>query len=140
MDYNKDDKGVVCAVYRATQKRTLYLIFALFISTLGLFLNIKFSMQDDAFSYVLVAFFILAISPVLIAIDPKIFILKLGGFLISLGAILVLLHNLNKLRQSAENSVFELYFYLIFCAGFLVVFTLLSWFVYNARSSENSKI
>lgn len=137
MDYNKENKGVVCAIYNATLKRTPYLIFTLFVSTLGLFLNIKFSMPDETFSYVLVAFFILAISPILIAIDPKNFILKLGGFLALLGANLVLLHNLNKLRQSTENSIFELYFYIAFLMGFFLVFTLLSWFVYNARSNEN---
>ncbi len=54
--------------------------------------------------------------------------------------ILITLRNINKLKNITENSIFNTYFIIISACGFVILFTLLSWFVYNARSSEVNQI
>lgn len=140
MDYNRENRGFVCFMQRNFQKRTVYIAFTFFISILAFILNMKFHSEATEFDFVMIAFAVLAISPLIIAINPKIFILKLAGFLASLGSVLVLLHNLNKLEELTQNEIFSIYFVLVGICGFAILVSLLSWFVYNARSSEVNEI
>ena len=73
--------------------------------------------------------------PLLILVNPKIFIIKLIGYLIALAGVMIALHNANLL-----GADFNLYFYASLIFGVFMMLMLLSWFVYNARSSEINEI
>lgn len=136
MDYNKDDKGFVCFMYRLIQKRILYIVFGFVMATLGGILNFEFFKEDEGFSYIVTAFVIIFSISMVVAINPRAFALKLIGFFTYLACIMIILHNLSKF----SDEIFSLYFTIMSVVGFLVVATLLSWFVYNARSSEISNL
>ncbi|AQW86713.1 putative membrane protein [Campylobacter pinnipediorum subsp. caledonicus] len=140
MDYNKEDKGVVCFMNKTCNKRTVYFAFAFIIALLWGFLALSYNFEQSEFSYLMIGFGVITISALFISINPHIFLLKLVGFLASLAGILIALHNINELKSITENSIFSTYFIIISACGFVILFTLLSWFVYNARSSEVNQI
>lgn len=134
MDYNKANKGVVCAVYNIMQKRLFYVILAGFAALLAC--AVKFSDFDEsqlgAHTSAFYALCVLVGGLLLAFCAPRVFIVKLLGFLVSLGGIFVSLHNLNLLSSPL--------FYVVAALGAFLLFMLLSWFVYNARSSEVNEI
>ncbi|CAD7288928.1 hypothetical protein LMG7974_01239 [Campylobacter majalis] len=140
MDYNKEDKGFVCFMYRLSNNRIVYVAFAFAVAVLALVLNTFFYCDSNSFILVMASFFMITLAPIFITVNPKKFILKLLGLLSALACFLVLLHNLNKLNSVTQSNIFGIYFYICLVLAGLCLLMLLSWFVYNARSSEVNKI
>ncbi|MGG7048953.1 MULTISPECIES: hypothetical protein [unclassified Campylobacter] len=130
MDYNKSNRGVVCFFYNLMQKPIFFIALALFAALFAAFLKftsfdeVQLGMQNVAFYALCVLFAGL----LFISLNPKSFIIKLAGFLISLLATFVALHNTSELDSPL--------FYVLLAFGALLLYLVLSWFVYNARSSE----
>ena len=134
MDYNKHNKGFVCFMYGFGRSRAVYAVLMIFVAFLLGFLTLGSSAQADV-SNLQIALGIILCGLLLILVNPKIFIIKLAGYLISLVGVMIALHNANLL-----GADFNLYFYASLVFGAFMMLMLLSWFVYNARSSEINEI
>ena len=134
MDYNKHNKGFVCFMYGFGRSRAVYaVLMGLVIFLLG-FLTFVSSAQADILN-LQIALGVMLCGLLLILVNPKIFIIKLIGYLIALAGVMIALHNANLL-----GADFNLYFYASLVFGAFMMLMLLSWFVYNARSSEINEI
>ena len=134
MDYNKHNKGFVCFMYGFGRSRAVYAVLMIFVAFLLGFLTLGSSAQADI-SNLQIALGVMLCGLLLIFVNPKIFIIKLAGYLISLVGVMIALHNANLL-----GADFNLYFYASLVFGAFMMLMLLSWFVYNARSSEINEI
>ena len=134
MDYNKHNKGFVCFMYGFGRSRAVYAVLMIFVAFLLGFLTLGSSAQADI-SNLQIALGVMLCGLLLIFVNPKIFIIKLAGYLISLVGVMIALHNANLL-----GADFNLYFYASLIFGAFMMLMLLSWFVYNARSSEINEI
>ena len=134
MDYNKHNKGFVCFMYGFGRNRAVYAVLMVLVIFLLGFLTFGSSAQADV-SNLQIALGIILCGLLLILVNPKIFIIKLIGYLIALAGVMIALHNANLL-----GADFNLYFYASLIFGAFMMLMLLSWFVYNARSSEINEI
>ena len=134
MDYNKHNKGFVCFMYSFGRNRAVYAVLMVLVIFLLGFLTFGSSAQADV-SNLQIALGIILCGLLLIIVNPKIFIIKLIGYLIALAGVMIALHNANLL-----GADFNLYFYASLIFGAFMMLMLLSWFVYNARSSEINEI
>ncbi|WP_107785505.1 hypothetical protein [Campylobacter concisus] len=134
MDYNKHNKGFVCFMYSFGRSRAVYAVLMFLVIFLLGFLTFVSSAQTDILN-LQIALGVMLCGLLLILVNPKIFIIKLIGYLISLAGVMIALHNANLL-----GADFNLYFYASLVFGAFMMLLLLSWFVYNARSSEINEI
>jgi hypothetical protein len=134
MDYNRHNKGFVCFMYGFGRSRAVYAVLMVLVAFLLGFLTLGSSAQADV-SNLQIALGVMLCGLLLIFVNPKIFIIKLAGYLISLVGVMIALHNANLL-----GADFNLYFYASLVFGAFMMLMLLSWFVYNARSSEINEI
>ena len=134
MDYNKHNKGFVCLMYSFGRSRAVYAVLMGLVMFLLGFLTFGSSAQTDILN-LQIALSVMLCGLLLILVNPKIFIIKLIGYLISLAGVMIALHNANLL-----GADFNLYFYASLVFGAFMMLMLLSWFVYNARSSEINEI
>lgn len=134
MDYNRQNKGFVCFMYGFGRSRAVYAVLMVLVAFLLGFLTLGSSAQADI-SNLQIALGVMLCGLLLITVNPKIFIIKLAGYLISLAGVMIALHNANLL-----GADFNLYFYASLIFGAFMMLMLLSWFVYNARSSEINEI
>lgn len=134
MDYNKHNKGFVCFMYGFGRSRAVYAVLMVLVIFLLGFLTFGSSAQADILN-LQIALGIILCGLLLILVNPKIFIIKLIGYLIALAGVMIALHNANLL-----GADFNLYFYASLIFGAFMMLMLLSWFVYNARSSEINEI
>ncbi len=134
MDYNKHNKGFVCFMYGFGRSRAVYAALMVLVIFLLGFLTFGSSTQTDILN-LQIALGVMLCGLLLILVNPKIFIIKLIGYLISLAGVMIALHNANLL-----GADFNLYFYASLIFGAFMMLMLLSWFVYNARSSEINEI
>nr|WP_314538942.1 hypothetical protein [uncultured Campylobacter sp.] len=134
MDYNKHNKGFVCFMYGFGRSRAVYAVLMVLVIFLLGFLTFGSSAQADILN-LQIALSVMLCGLLLILVNPKIFIIKLIGYLISLAGVMIALHNANLL-----GADFNLYFYASLIFGAFMMLMLLSWFVYNARSSEINEI
>nr|WP_315519373.1 hypothetical protein [uncultured Campylobacter sp.] len=134
MDYNRQNKGFVCFMYGFGRSRAIYVVLMVLVAFLLGFLTLGSSAQADVLN-LQIALGIMLCGLLLIFVNPKIFIIKLAGYLISLVGVMIALHNANLL-----GADFNLYFYASLIFGAFMMLMLLSWFVYNARSSEINEI
>ena len=134
MDYNRQNKGFVCFMYSFGRSRVVYAVLMILMALLAGFLTLTSSAQADV-SNLQIALGIILCGLLLILVNPKIFITKLIGYLIALAGVMIALHNANLL-----GADFNLYFYASLIFGAFMMLMLLSWFVYNARSSEINEI
>ncbi|MGF7442539.1 hypothetical protein [Campylobacter concisus] len=134
MDYNKHNKGFVCFMYGFGRSRVVYAVLMVLVIFLLGFLTFGSSTQTDILN-LQIALGVMLCGLLLILVNPKIFIIKLIGYLISLAGVTIALHNANLLGED-----FNLYFYASLVFGAFMMLMLLSWFVYNARSSEINEI
>lgn len=133
MDYNRQNKGFVCFMYGFGRSRAVYAVLMVLVAFLLGFLTLNFGEADV--SNLQIALGVMLCGLLLITVNPKIFIIKLAGYLISLVGVMIALHNANLL-----GADFNLYFYASLVFGAFMMLMLLSWFVYNARSSEINEI
>ena len=133
MDYNKQNKGFVCFMYGFGRSRAVYAVLIVLVAFLLGFLTLNSGEADV--SNLQIALGVMLCGLLLITVNPKIFIIKLAGYLISLVGVMIALHNANLL-----GADFNLYFYASLVFGAFMMLMLLSWFVYNARSSEINEI
>ena len=133
MDYNRQNKGFVCFMYGFGRSRAVYAVLMVLVAFLLGFLTLNFGEADV--SNLQIALGIILCGLLLIFVNPKIFIIKLIGYLIALAGVMIALHNANLL-----GADFNLYFYASLIFGAFMMLMLLSWFVYNARSSEINEI
>ena len=133
MDYNKHNKGFVCFMYGFGRSRAVYAVLMVLVAFLLGFLTLNSGEADV--SNLQIALGVMLCGLLLITVNPKIFIIKLAGYLISLVGVMIALHNANLL-----GADFNLYFYASLVFGAFMMLMLLSWFVYNARSSEINEI
>ena len=134
MDYNRQNKGFVCFMYGFGRSRAVYAVLMVLVIFLLGFLTFGSSTQTDILN-LQIALGVMLCGLLLILVNPKIFIIKLIGYLISLAGVMIALHNANLL-----GADFNLYFYASLIFGAFMMLMLLSWFVYNARSSEINEI
>ena len=134
MDYNKHNKGFVCFMYGFGRSRAVYAVLMVLVAFLLGFLTLGSNAQAGV-SNLQMALGVMLCGLLLIFVNPKIFIIKLAGYLISLVGVMIALHNANLL-----GADFNLYFYASLIFGAFMMLMLLSWFVYNARSSEINEI
>ena len=134
MDYNKHNKGFVCFMYGFGRSRAVYAVLMVLVIFLLGFFTFGSSAQADILN-LQIALSVMLCGLLLILVNPKIFIIKLIGYLISLAGVMIALHNANLL-----GADFNLYFYASLVFGAFMMLMLLSWFVYNARSSEINEI
>ena len=134
MDYNKHNKGFVCFMYGFGRSRIVYAVLMVLVIFLLGFLTFGSSAQADILN-LQIALGVMLCGLLLILVNPKIFIIKLIGYLIALAGVMIALHNANLL-----GADFNLYFYASLIFGAFMMLMLLSWFVYNARSSEINEI
>ena len=134
MDYNKHNKGFVCFMYGFGRSRAVYAVLMVLVAFLLGFLTLDSSAQADVLN-LQIALGVMLCGLLLIFVNPKIFIIKLAGYLISLVGVMIALHNASLLGVD-----FDLYFYASLVFGAFMMLMLLSWFVYNARSSEINEI
>ena len=134
MNYNKHNKGFVCFMYSFGRSRAVYAVLMVLVIFLLGFLTFGSSAQADILN-LQIALSVMLCGLLLILVNPKIFIIKLIGYLISLAGVMIALHNANLL-----GADFNLYFYASLVFGAFMMLMLLSWFVYNARSSEINEI
>ena len=140
MDYNRQNKGFVCFMYGFGRSRAVYAVLMILMALLAGFLTLSSNAQADV-SNLQIALGIILCGLLLILVNPKIFIIKLCGYLLSLIGVMIGLHNINLLSHTEQNSaVFSAYFYIVLLCGLYLMVMLLSWFVYNARSSEINEI
>lgn len=133
MDYNRQNKGFVCFMYGFGRSRAVYAVLMVLVAFLLGFLTLN-SGEADVLN-LKIALGVMLCGLLLIFVNPKIFIIKLAGYLISLVGVMIALHNANLL-----GADFNLYFYASLVFGAFMMLMLLSWFVYNARSSEINEI
>ena len=133
MDYNRQNKGFVCFMYGFGRSRAVYAVLMVLVAFLLGFLTLN-SGEADVLN-LKIALGVMLCGLLLIFVNPKIFIIKLAGYLISLVGVMIALHNANLLGVD-----FNLYFYSSLIFGAFMMLMLLSWFVYNARSSEINEI
>ena len=133
MDYNRQNKGFVCFMYGFGRSRAVYAVLMVLVAFLLGFLTLN-SGETDVLN-LQIALGVMLCGLLLIFVNPKIFIIKLAGYLISLVGVMIALHNANLL-----GADFNLYFYASLIFGAFMMLMLLSWFVYNARSSEINEI
>ena len=133
MDYNKHNKGFVCFMYGFGRSRAVYAVLMVLVAFLLGFLTLNSGEADV--TNLQIALGVMLCGLLLIFVNPKIFIIKLAGYLISLVGVMIALHNANVL-----GADFNLYFYASLVFGAFMMLMLLSWFVYNARSSEINEI
>lgn len=133
MDYNKHNKGFVCFMYGFGRSRAVYAVLMVLVAFLLGFLTLNSGEADV--TNLQIALGVMLCGLLLIFVNPKIFIIKLAGYLISLVGVMIALHNANLL-----GADFNLYFYASLVFGAFMMLMLLSWFVYNARSSEINEI
>ncbi|EHL88542.1 hypothetical protein HMPREF1019_01758 [Campylobacter sp. 10_1_50] len=133
MDYNRQNKGFVCFMYGFGRSRAVYAVLMVLVAFLLGFLTLN-SGEADVLN-LQIALGVMLCGLLLIFVNPKIFIIKLAGYLISLVGVMIALHNANLL-----GAEFNLYFYASLVFGAFMMLMLLSWFVYNARSSEINEI
>ena len=133
MDYNKHNKGFVCFMYGFGRSRAVYAVLMVLVAFLLGFLTLNSGEADV--TNLQIALGVMLCGLLLIFVNPKIFIIKLAGYLISLVGVMIALHNANLL-----GADFNLYFYSSLVFGAFMMLMLLSWFVYNARSSEINEI
>ena len=133
MDYNRQNKGFVCFMYGFGRSRAVYAVLMVLVAFLLGFLTLN-SGEADVLN-LQIALGIILCGLLLILVNPKIFIIKLIGYLIALAGVMIALHNANLL-----GADFNLYFYASLIFGAFMMLMLLSWFVYNARSSEINEI
>ena len=133
MDYNKHNKGFVCFMYGFGRSRAVYAVLMVLVAFLLGFLTLNSGEADV--SNLQIALGVMLCGLLLITVNPKIFIIKLIGYLIALAGVMIALHNANLL-----GADFNLYFYASLVFGAFMMLMLLSWFVYNARSSEINEI
>ena len=122
MDYNRQNKGFVCFMYGFGRSRAVYAVLMILMALLAGFLTLSSSAQAD-------------VSNLQIALGIILCGLLLIGYLIALAGVMIALHNANLL-----GADFNLYFYASLIFGVFMMLMLLSWFVYNARSSEINEI
>ncbi|QPI02364.1 50S ribosomal protein L20 [Campylobacter concisus] len=134
MDYNKHNKGFVCFMYSFGRSRAVYAVLMFLVIFLLGFLTFGSSAQTNILN-LQIALGVMLCGLLLILVNPKIFIIKLIGYLIALAGVMIALHNANLL-----GADFNLYFYASLIFGAFMMLMLLSWFVYNARSSEINEI
>lgn len=134
MDYNRQNKGFVCFMYGFGRSRAVYAFLMVLVAFLLGFLTLGSSAQADI-SNLQIALGVMLCGLLLIIVNPKIFTIKLIGYLIALAGVMIALHNANLL-----GADFNLYFYASLIFGAFMMLMLLSWFVYNARSSEINEI
>ena len=134
MDYNKHNKGFVCFMYGFGRNRAVYAVLMVLVIFLLGFLTFGSSAQANILN-LQIAIGVMLCGLLLILVNPKIFIIKLIGYLIALAGVMIALHNANLL-----GADFNLYFYASLIFGAFMMLMLLSWFVYNARSSEINEI
>ena len=134
MDYNRQNKGFVCFMYGFGRSRAVYAVLMVLVAFLLGFLILGWDAQADV-SNLQIALGVMLCGLLLIFVNPKVFIIKLAGYLISLVGVMIALHNANLL-----GADFNLYFYASLIFGAFMMLMLLSWFVYNARSSEINEI
>ena len=134
MDYNKHNKGFVCFMYGFGRSRAVYAVLMVLVAFLLGFSTLGSNAQADVLN-LQIALGVMLCGLLLIFVNPKIFIIKLAGYLISLVGVMIALHNANLL-----GADFNLYFYASLVFGAFMMLMLLSWFVYNARSSEINEI
>ncbi|BCX78565.1 hypothetical protein [Campylobacter sp. 19-13652] len=167
MNYNEQNRGFVCFVYCLIQTRALWVLIMLImlnfaLATLGVFgvsahevaeslgfMNpylpylpgalpidtddgLGFSLQAAKAGVIVAAFLVAAFGALVITLSPKIFIIKLAGFFTILGALFVATE-----RLGAQKCALA---YASASAMFMVFVLLISWFVYNARSSEINEL
>ena len=133
MDYNRQNKGFVCFMYGFGRSRVIYAVLMVLVAFLLGFLTLNSGEADV--SNLQIALVVMLCGLLLIFVNPKIFIIKLIGYLIALAGVMIALHNANLL-----GADFNLYFYASLVFGAFMMLMLLSWFVYNARSSEINEI
>ena len=133
MDYNRQNKGFVCFMYGFGRSRAVYAVLMVLVAFLLGFLTLNSGEADV--SNLQIALGVMLCGLLLIFVNPKIFIIKLAGYLISLVGVMIALHNANLL-----GADFNLYFYASLIFGAFMMLMFLSWFVYNARSSEINEI
>lgn len=134
MDYNKHNKGFICFMYGFGRSRAVYAVLMVLVAFLLVFLTLGSSAQADILN-LQIALGVMLCGLLLIFVNPKIFIIKLAGYLISLVGVMIALHN-----ASLLGTDFDLCFYGSLVFGAFMMLMLLSWFVYNARSSEINEI
>lgn len=167
MNYNKQNKGFVCFIYSLIGSRALWALVAivmlnLALASLGSFgvslhevaeslgfaspylpgalpaglqddgIMGGFSLQAAKAGVIVAAFFLASLAAVAVAISPRIFIVRLLGFFVILGAVFVATERLAKEQMALC--------YVSAAAGAMVFVLLISWFVYNARSSEINEL
>ena len=133
MDYNRQNKGFVCFMYGFGRSRAIYAVLMVLVAFLLGFLTLNFGEADVL--NLQIALGVMLCGLLLIFVNPKIFIIKLVGYLISLVGVMIAIHN-----ASLLGADFNLYFYASLVFGAFMMLMLLSWFVYNARSSEINEI
>lgn len=133
MDYNRQNKGFVCFMYGFGRSRVIYAVLMVLVAFLLGFLTLNSGEADV--SNLQIALVVMLCGLLLIFVNPKIFIIKLAGYLISLVGVMIALHN-----ASLLGADFNLCFYASLIFGVFMMLMLLSWFVYNARSSEINEI
>ena len=133
MDYNRQNKGFVCFMYGFGRSRVIYAVLMVLVAFLLGFLTLNSGEADV--SNLQIALVVMLCGLLLIFVNPKIFIIKLAGYLISLVGVMIALHN-----ASLLGADFNLCFYASLIFGAFMMLMLLSWFVYNARSSEINEI
>jgi hypothetical protein len=130
MDYNKDGKGFVCAVYKLICGRKFYAVCFAVLACLLAALNFSdfVPQEEDRKLTALYALIACAAGFALNFAQPLKFAPKIVGFLTAIASLGVALHNLNALNSSL--------FYAAAALEIGVIVALLCWFVYNARSEE----
>ncbi|WP_169976333.1 disulfide bond formation protein B [Campylobacter sp. RM16191] len=166
MDYNKDNKGFVCWIYNFQRTRKPWM--ALFLVCIGLLVGSFFCSASDPLSMIIRSILaIILLGAIIAMIEPKSFVVKLIAYIfIFLGVIFGLSYTNESKTLSLENfsfpfglplnewmpaiflpksaeissslSVVGFIGFAFIGAVFLVM--ILSWFVYNARSSEINPI
>lgn len=130
MDYNSKNKGFICNVVNLLNIRATWVVFVLITCNLALMIvkYIGYELGQKA----LICTFIMGISALIITLNPKIFITRIAGLLAMIGSSFVCSISLKDLESSL------LYIAVIF--GILSFLSLISWFIYNARSEEINKL
>lgn len=164
MNYNEQNRGFVCFIYCLIQTRALWILIMLVmlnfaLATMGAFSvsahevaaslgftshylpgalpvdaddGLGFSLQAAKAGVIVAAFLVAALSALCVSLLPKVFIIRLSGFFCILGALFVATE-----RLSTHMCALA---YASAGAMFLIFVLLISWFVYNARSSEINEL
>lgn len=133
MDYNKNGHGVVCKIYDLMKKRWFFA--GLSSVALALTAILYYELADLLCCGTIALFLpllVTAFALLFICIKPTNFFIRISGLLMALGSIFVSLH---KMKLVEANT-----FYIVLIFAFFLLFLLLSWFVYNARSNEINEL